>query len=167
MAGLDLMANIARGSMKYYYFAVKNALVVTAGQFTSGATAAFILVPLETTGLEADAALRDHDDLAALIAGSSNEQTTMGRKVLVAADIAALPAPTDGTDVQDLDFPDVTWTAPTGNAVGKIAVCFRPLTASGDSACIPIFFQNVTITPDGNDVVYTPNAAGVWRSKDD
>lgn len=164
MAGVDFMFNMGRGGLKYYYYAVKNALVVTAGQFTSGATAAFVLVPIETTSIEADATLRDHDDLAALIAGTSNEQTTMGRKVLVAADVAAMPAPDDTNERLDLDFPDVTWTAPTGNAVGKIVVGFRPLTASGDSAIIPLFAQAVTLTPDGNDVVYTPNVAGVWRS---
>ena len=164
MAGVDFMFNIGRGGLKYYYYAVKNALVVTAGQFTSGATAAFVLVPIETTSIEADGTLRDYDDLAALIAGVSNEQTNQARKVLVAADLAALPAPDDTNERMDLDFPDVTYTALAGNAIGKIVVGFRPLTASADSAIIPLFAQAVTLTPDGNDVVYTPNAAGVWRS---
>jgi len=165
MAGSDVMMNFGRGSLKFYYYAVENSVVLAAaGQYTSTANAAFVLVLIETTGIEADDTFRDYDDLAALLAAANNEQTNQARKVLTDADLAAVPAPNDGTNVQDLDFPDVTYTALAGNAVGKVLVCFRPDTGSADSAIIPLFAQAVTLTPDGNDVVYTPNAAGVWRS---
>ena len=65
----NLVTNIGKGRFVYY-----------AG--LPAATDSLIAVVLEATGLEADDALQDYDDLAALIAGASNEQTTMGRKTL-------------------------------------------------------------------------------------
>ncbi|MFC5946581.1 hypothetical protein, partial [Micromonospora harpali] len=63
----DITFNIAKGRVNGY-----------AAQVGTG-NAALILVPLEATGLE------DYDTLAALLAGASNEQTTMGRKTITAA----------------------------------------------------------------------------------
>jgi hypothetical protein len=165
MAGSDFVFNIARGALKYYYYAVENSLVLaTAGQFTSTANAAFVLVPIETTGIEADDTLNNYDDLAALLTAASNEQTNQTRKVLTETDLAAVPAPDDTNNRLDLDLPDVTYTAYAGNAVGKFLLCFRPDTASADSAIIPLCAYAVTLTPDGNDVLLQPNAAGFWRS---
>jgi hypothetical protein len=64
--------------------------------------------------------LIDKDDLAALLAGATNEQTTMGRKTLTDADLAAFPAPDDTNDRYDVSLPTTTWTAATGNAISKI-----------------------------------------------
>lgn len=165
MAGSDFVFNIARGALKYYYYAVENSVVLaTAGQFTSTANAAFVIVPIETTGIEADDTLNNYDDLAALLAAASNEQTNQSRKVLTESDLAAVPAPDDTNNRLDLDLPDQTYTALAGNAIGKFLVCFRPDTASADSAIIPLTAHAVTLTPDGNDVVLQINAAGFWRS---
>jgi hypothetical protein len=38
-----------------------------------------VLIALESSGLEADSVLRDKDDFAAIVAGTTNEQTTVGR----------------------------------------------------------------------------------------
>lgn len=117
------------------------------------ANSALILVPIETSGLESDATLIDKDDLAALISGATNEQTTMGRKTLTDSDLAALPAPDDGNDRYDVSLPTVTWTAATGNAISKIAVCYDADTTGGaDSAIVPLTMFDAVVTPDGNDV---------------
>jgi hypothetical protein len=165
MAGSDFVFNIARGALKYYYYAVKNSLVLaTAGQFTSTANAAFVFVPIETTGIEADDTLNNYDDLSTLLAAANNEQTNQARKVLDDVALLALPAPDDTNNRLDLDLPDVTYTALAGNAVGKFLLCFRPDTGSADSAVIPLCAYAAVLTPDGNDVVLVPNAAGFWRS---
>lgn len=166
MAGSDFVFNIARGALKYYYYAVENSVVLaTAGQFTSTANAALVVVPIETTGIEADDVMNNYDDLAALLAPAAvNEQTNQARKVLTETDLAAVPAPDDTNNRLDLDLPDQTYTALAGNAIGKFLVCFRPDTASADSAIIPLTAHAVTLTPDGNDVVLQINAAGFWRS---
>ena len=143
----NIVFNIAKGRVVEYYNRVES---------SDPTNAAIILVPIETTGLEADATLIDVDSLAALIAGTTNEQTTMGRKTLTDAELAALPAPDDTNDRYDVSLPTVTWTAATGNAISKIAVCYDPDTTGGtDSAIIPLTMFDFAITPDGSDVSMT------------
>jgi hypothetical protein len=163
--------NIARGSYKYYYYMVKNALTLaSAGQFTVATGMSLAVVGLKT--VQADATLADHDDLAALLAaggGTANvEPTNTGyiRKFLVAADLAAVPAPDDTNERLDLDLPDITWTsvAAAGGAWVKLLVCFKPATASADSAIVPISYHDFAVTPDGNNILATIAAAGSYRS---
>jgi hypothetical protein len=98
----NVVFNIAKGRIVELYNRVKN---------NDPANSALIVVPLETSGLEADATLIDKDDLAAVLSGTTNEQTTMGRKTLTDSDLAALPAPDDTNDRYSLDLPDIVWTS--------------------------------------------------------
>lgn len=171
MANGDGVFNFARGKLKYYYYAVENSLVLaSAGEFTSTANSAFIVVLLETTGLEADDTLNNYDDLSALLAAANNEPTggTYARKTLTETDLAAVPAPNDTTNLLDLDIPDIVYTAlsTTGNAaIGKALVCFDPDTTAGtDTSIIPLTFHDIDFTPDGNDVTLQIATAGFWRS---
>lgn len=143
----NIVFNIAKGRVVEYYNRVKS---------NDPANSAIILVPIETSGLEADATLIDVDTLAALIAGATNEQTTMGRKTLTDADLAALPAPDDGNDRYDVSLPTVTWTGATGNAISKIAVCYDSDTTGGtDSNIIPLTMFDFVQTPSGADIQMT------------
>jgi hypothetical protein len=142
----NIVPNIAKGRNVELYRRVKNA---------DPSTCALLLVPIETSGLEADSVLIDKDDLAAWLSGATNEQTTMGRKVLVAADLAALPAPDDTNDRYDISLPTVTWTAAAGNAISKILVCYRNATADADSAIVPISQFDFVVTPSGTDIQMT------------
>jgi len=101
----NIVFNIAKGRTTELYNRVKS---------NDPANAAFIIVPIDTTGLEADSVLIDADTLAAVLAGSTDENTTMGRKVLTDADLAALPAPDDANDRYDLALPTQTWVAAGG-----------------------------------------------------
>ncbi len=140
----NIVFNQAKGRIIEIYARVKS---------NDPANSALILVPIETTGLEADATLIDADTLTALLAGTTNEQTTMGRKVLTDADLAALPAPDDTNDRYDVSLPTVTWTAATGNAISKIAVCYDSDTTTGtDANIIPLTMFDFVISPDGSDV---------------
>jgi hypothetical protein len=165
----NVVANIARGSFKYYYYMVENGLTLaSAGQFTVSAGAAIGVLALFSSGLEADATIVDYDDVAAMLAGASNEATNVNyaRKILVAADLAAVPAPDDTNNRWEATLPVLTWTSigAAAGAWGKLCIYFRPATASADSACIPIMYQDFAVTPDGNNIVGTPDAAGVYRS---
>jgi hypothetical protein len=143
----NIVFNIAKGRVVELYNRVES---------NDPANAALILVPIETSGLEADSVLRDVDSLAALIAGATNEQTTMGRKTLTDADLAALPAPDDSGDLYEVALPTVTWTAATGNAISKVAVCYDPDTTGGtDSSIIPLTMFDCVLTPDGTDFQLT------------
>lgn len=113
---------------------------------------ALIIVPIETTGIEADATLADYDDLAALLAGASNEQTTMGRKTVTSVTVTV----DDTNNRLDLDIADQTWTAATGNAISALLICYDPDTTGGtDSTVVPMTKHDFAVTPDGSDVTAT------------
>ena len=143
----NFVANIAKGRIVELYNRVKA---------NDPANSALILVPLETSGLEAQSVLEDKDDLAAVLSGATNEQTTMGRKTLTDADLAALPAPDDTNNRFDLSIPTVVWTGATGNAISQILICYDPDTTGGtDSSIIPLEFFDCVMTPDGSDFQLT------------
>lgn len=113
---------------------------------------ALVMVPLEATGLVTDATMRDYDTLADLLAGASNEQTTVGRKTLASVTVTV----NDTSDRVDVDAADVTWTAPSGNAIGAVVICYDPDTTTGtDADLIPLTKHDLSWTPDGNDFALT------------
>lgn len=143
----NIVFNIAKGRIVELYNRVEN---------NDPANAAFVIVPIETAGLEADATLIDADTLTAVLAGTTNEQTTMGRKILTDADLAALPAPDDTNDRYSLNLPNVTWTAAGGNPVSKLLVCYDSDTTGGtDANIIPLTMFDWVMTPTGGDLTAT------------
>lgn len=150
----NIVFNIAKGRVVEYYNRVKS---------NDPANSALILIPIETSGLQADSALIDLDTVSAVLAGATNEQTTMGRKTLADAQLAALPAPDDSNDRYDIALPAVTWTAAAGNAISKILVAYDPDTTGGDdTALIPLTMFDAVVTPDGNDLVL--NSGNFFRA---
>lgn len=143
----NITFNIAKGRIVELYNRVEN---------NDPANSALVLVPIETSGLESDATLIDKDTLADLLSGATNEQTTMGRKILTDADLAALPAPDDTNDRYDLALPTVTWSAAGGNPISKIAVCYDSDTTGGtDANIIPLCMFDFAQTPSGADIQMT------------
>lgn len=152
----DFVFNIAKGKEVQYFENV---------DLGSPANSRIIVVPLEATGLEADAALKDHNDLNALLAGSSNEQTTMGRKTLTGADITITVD--DANERVDVDVSDITWAAAAGNAIGALLFCYdADNTAGTDANIVPVCKVTFVVTPDGSDIVAQINAAGLLRATD-
>jgi hypothetical protein len=144
----DVVFNGVKGRVKYYCE-------------LPAANDALILVPLEASGLEADATLVDYDDLATLIAGSSNEQTTLGRKTITAVTVTV----DDTNDRLDIDIADQTYTASAGNRVGAVLVCYDPDTTGGtDSSIIPLTKHDAVFTPDGTDVTIRIPADSFYRA---
>ncbi len=143
----NIVFNISKGRIVEIYNRVKS---------NDPANSAIVLVPIETTGLEADSVLIDADTLTALVSGATNEQTTMGRKVLTDADLAALPAPDDTNDRYEVSLPTTTWTAASGNAISKIAVCYDSDTTGGtDANIMPLTLFDFVMTPSGADIQMT------------
>lgn len=141
----NIVFNVGKGRVVEYYFRVEN---------NDPSTAALVLTPIETSGLEADSALIDSDTVTDVVDGTTNKQTTMGEKVLTDAELAAFPAPDDGADRYDVSLPQVTWTAASGNPISKILVAYRPNTGSpSDATDIPLTLFDAVATPDGNDIV--------------
>lgn len=143
----NIVFNIAKGRVVEYYNRVKS---------NDPTNSALILIPIETSGLESDATLIDVDTVTALLAGTTNEQSTMGRKTLTDSELAALPAPDDTNDRYDISLPTVTWTSAAGNAISKIVVAYDSDTTSGtDANIIPLTMFDAVATPDGNDLQLT------------
>ncbi|TGB13870.1 hypothetical protein [Streptomyces sp. MZ04] len=115
---------------------------------------ALIAVPIETSGIVSDATMRDYDDLQALLAGASNEQTTLGRKTLTGVTVTV----DDTNDRVAVDCADITWTATAGNPISAVVICYDPDTTGGtDSDLVPLTKHDVTMTPDSTDFTLTIN----------
>lgn len=135
----DIVFNIALGKIAYY-------------ASLPAANDALIAVPIETTGIVSDATMRDYDDLNALLAGASNEQSTMGRKTLASVTVTV----DDTNDRVAVDCADITWTAASGNAISAIVICYDPDTTGGtDADIIPLTKHGFVSTPDGSDLTAT------------
>lgn len=135
----DIVFNVALGSVAYY------------GSLPAAADA-IIVVPLEASGIVADSVMRDYADLSTLLAGATNEQTTMGRKTVTSVTVTV----NNTSDRVEVDIPDQTWTGASGNAISAILTCYDGDTGAGtDSNIIPMTKHGFAITPDGSDVTAT------------
>ena len=85
------------------------------------ASDALILIPLEASGLETDAVLKDKDTFADVVSGTTNEAAA-GRKTLTGITVTV----NDTLDRVEIDAADVSWTSPTGNPVGALVICYDP-----------------------------------------
>lgn len=144
----DFVFNIAKGRARTYFE-------------LAAAADAIIVVPIETTGIEADDALNNYDDLAALLLATNNEQATMGRKNITTATITI----DDTLNRVDVDVADQVWTAATGNAISALLFCYDGDTAAGtDANVVPITKHDFVLSPDGSDVTAQINASGLYRA---
>jgi hypothetical protein len=156
----DEVFNIAKGRVVEWYNRVES---------NDPANSAFVLVLLKAA--EADAVLRDYDDLSALLGAAGNTEadfTNYARKVLTDAELAALPAPDDTNDRYDIDLPDQTWTSAGGasnNTLVKAVLCYDADTTGGtDANIIPVAHYDFTPTTDGSDLTLRWNTAGFYRA---
>lgn len=120
---------------------------------------ALVLIPLEESGLETDAALRDKDTFADVVAGATNEQTTLGRKTLTGVTVAV----DDVNDRVNVSFAAVSWPTPTGNKVGAFVIGYVPdTTTPSDAAIIPLTKHDLAWTPEG--IAFALNAGDFFRA---
>lgn len=122
---------------------------------------------LATTGLESDAVLKDKEDLAAVVSGTTNFVTNTGyaRKTLTDADIVAF-APDHANDRVDLDIPDQTWTGvAAGDGWSRFVISYDSDSTGGtDANIVPMTSHDFVATPDGSDITAQINAAGFFRA---
>ena len=145
---MDLIFNTSKGRIAHYASlpATNDALIV---------------VVLESAGLVSDAVMRDYDTLADILAGASNEQTTMGRKTAASVTVTV----DDTNDRVDIDMADPVWTGATGNPVGALVVCYDPDTTGGtDADLLPLSKHDFVVTPNGGDITGTVTTGGFQRA---
>lgn len=154
----DQIFNIALGRVAELYNRV---------DINDPTNSALIIVILATAGIESDAVLKDLDDLAALVAGTTNEvtNTNYARKVLTDTDLVAF-APDDSNDRVDLDIPDQTWTnVLAGDGWNDFVVNYDNDTTGGtDANIVPCTMHDFVVTPDGSDITAQIATAGFYRA---
>jgi hypothetical protein len=122
---------------------------------------ALIIVVLESAGLVSDAVMIDYDTLADILAGATNEQTTMGRKTATGVTVVV----DDVNDRVDIDMNDPVWLAASGNAVGALVVCYDPDTTGGtDADLIPMSKHDFVVTPNTGDITGQVAVSGFERA---
>jgi hypothetical protein len=153
----NFVFNIAKGRVVEYYNRVEN---------NDPANSALIVIPLASSGLEAQSTLEDADTFAAVVAGATNEATGTGwnRKTLTDSDLVALPAPDDTNNRFAVALPTFNWTPDVAaDDAGALVICYDPDTTGGtDSALIPLVHLDFSIATDGNQVVV--NAGDFFRA---
>lgn len=144
----NFVFNNVKGKVRYY------------GELPA-ASDALILVPLQATGLEADNVLVTYTNLSALLAGPSNEQTTMGRKTLANVTVTV----NNTTNTVNVDCDDVTYAAATGVPVGAFLVCYVPNnTVPNDTTTIPLTKHDFSVIPSGASIPVQISANGIFTT---
>jgi hypothetical protein len=150
--------NISLGRVVEFYNRVKN---------NDPGTSRLVIMVLAEIGLESDAILKDKVTFADIVLNSTNEVTNTGyaKKVLLSTDLLAW-APTQPSDVWDLDLPDQTWTGVgTGDNWRRFVVGYDPSSAGVTmTAIIPMTIHDFVVTPDGSDITAQIAAAGFFRA---
>jgi hypothetical protein len=155
---VSFVANVIRDKVGWYYEQARD-------------TAADIQIRLlQQSGLEGDAALADYADVAALLAGTSDEATftnyavktlTPVRTVQNANDRVLLGGAAPGTAVT------LTWGSAGGainNVLGKVLFVYVPVPGTSTTAqMIPLHGHDVSAQTDGTDLVLTLNIDGTVR----
>jgi len=113
---------------------------------------------------EAETALVDHADVAALLAAGGNTEadfTNYARKIGITGTITV-----DNTnDRVDLDIPDQIFTAAGGaanNALAKAITAYEE--SASDAGRVPMTHHDFAATTDGSDLTLQVNAAGIARA---
>lgn len=147
----DIVFNVYKGRIAHY------------GTLPA-ANDAFIMVLLKSSGLQADATLADHDDLAALLAATNDEADCSGYSRQTLANVTVTVD--DTNDRVDIDCDDVAFGAlSAGNTLAKAVICYDPDTTSGtDSTVVPITAHDITLTTDGSSVTLTIPSGGFARA---
>ena len=116
---------------------------------------------------QADDALRDYDDLAALLANAGNTEATFTnytRTVIINANVTVTID--DTANEATADFADITYSPAgngTNNTLVKALVC---IDGASDAARFPVTAHDFATTTDGNDLTAVVDSAGFYASTD-
>lgn len=139
----DFVFNIAKGA------AVE--------KFRDGAANGIMLL---LSAADTDDAMRDTNDVAALLATGADEvvDASYARKTGLTGTITV----DDTNNRVDVDMPDQTWTALAGPDTVDLVVAYEE--AAADATRIPLTLHDFAVTTDGTDVTVQLNASGFFRA---
>lgn len=143
----DFVFNISKGAV--------------AEKFRDGAANGIVLL-LKVA--ETDSAMKDHDTLTALLAGTADEATftSYARKTGQTGTITV----DDTNDRVDVDMADQTWS-PAGGAsndtLTDLIIAYQDGSAN-DNGRVPMICLDFAVTTDGTDLTAQFNASGIYRA---
>ena len=153
----DQVFNIALGRVAELYNRV---------DLNDPAAAELSIAVLATTGIETDAVLKDKEDFAAVVSGTTNEVTNTNyvKIALTDTDLVAFAAD-HSNDRVDLDIPDQTWTAvAAGDGWNDLLIMYDDDGLETAANLVPMTMHDFVATPDGSDITAQINAAGFYRA---
>ncbi len=114
---------------------------------------------------EADATMKDYDDVAALLAGTPDEAnfTNYVRKTGITGTVTV----DDTNDRVDVDMPDQTWTAAgggTNNTLTDAIIAYENSASDANRICCTC--HDFAVTTDGSDLTMVLNSAGFFRAQE-
>jgi hypothetical protein len=121
----------------------------------SAGSDAILVILLTTTGLVADATMKNYATLAAVFSGGNTEATftNYARKAFTSG---LTITQSTGASTATLSMSNFTWTAAggaTNNNLGKLITAYRPTSTSTDAQCIPMTYHDCTATTTGSDLL--------------
>lgn len=129
------------------------------------ASDAVVAVLLKAAGLQVDATLADHDNLASLLAAANDEAdfASYARQTVTGLTVVEVEA----SDECRIDCDDSVWLlATTGQSLGKLLFCYDPDTTAGtDATIIPLVAFDFVFTTDGNDLTAQVDPLGFFAAE--
>jgi len=127
---------------------------------------ALIIDVLATSGIESDATLKDKDDFAAIVSGTTNFVTQPSIRKTLDNTSSITVTYDDSGDKVDVDFPDQTWTAVgAGDGWNDIVIGYDSDTTTGtDANILPHTQHDFVVTPDGSDITAQVATAGYFSA---
>jgi hypothetical protein len=116
---------------------------------------------------QADATLKDHDDVAAMLAaggGTANVEcdfTSYARKTGITGTVTV----DDANDRVDVSIPDQTWSpagGATNNTTAKLIVYYQD--SASDAGRVPLTAHDFVVTTDGSNLSTQFAASGFYRA---
>lgn len=129
--------------------------------------AILVMMVLATSGIESDATLRDKDDFAAVVSGTTNEVTNSGYSRKTLDQTGGIVITYDDTnDRVDVDCPDQTFPAvAAGDGWNDVVIGYdSDSTAGTDANILPWSLHDFPVTPDGSDITIQVATAGFFRA---
>lgn len=153
----NLVTNRAKGRVNEYVNRVNN---------NDPANSVLVVIPIDA-GSVTDDQLRDCDTFAEMITAGVTERSAnnWNRKTFADADLGD-PTVDDTANAQASDIPDFSWDpGPTAGAVTDLVLCYDSDSTGGDNTnLIPLTVHDFAVTPDGNKINATVNAAGFYSA---
>jgi hypothetical protein len=155
---MNFTFNIAKGRVAHYF-----------DQAVTGAPDLTMRLLVEA-GLQGDGVLADHNNMADLLAATNDEATFTGYAAkTLSSPRVVVDDENDRVVCDNTTATTITWS-PAGGAVNntlrKAIVCYVPAPGtSTDAAIIPLLAYDISVVTDGNPLVITINAAGLYVAR--